>query len=443
MPEVDDTNEPVPEVAQVNTTASSEKIVDVDEGESLDTFPGISGFYLLDMAVLNEVFSIVSCPECHGTNCLSLTDIGEKKKGLAHFINLSCSFCLYYHQFYTSRKVENIATSTTTTKKTRGPKVMEVNLRMVYGCRAVGVGHASMTKLCGHLNMPPPMSSENYDNLSQSLKVVAKEVAEKSMSDAGADLRGDAETADVGVFVDGTWQRKGFTSTLGVVSAISAKNGKILDVCIMSKSCKGCTRMKSIEKSDPQQYNKWKSVHVCNQNYIGSSPNMEKVGAITIFGRSLERHNLYYTTFYGDGDSKAYPAVKDTYGPYKLMYKLECIGHYQKRVGNRLRKLKKAKKLGGKGKLTDAIIDKLQNYFGIALRSHVGNLDAMVNGCMASLYHVSDYHEKCPKSSNTWCQYQKDKIEGTQLYKSKGGFPLICVRPSCPFIVTCASQKIL
>ena len=43
-----------------------------------------------------------------------------------------------------------------------------------------------------------------------------------------------------------------------------------------------------------------------------------------------------------------------------MEYKL--LGHVQKRVGTALRKLKKeTPALGGKGKLTDAMIDKLQN----------------------------------------------------------------------------------
>ena len=45
------------------------------------------------------------------------------------------------------------------------------------------------------------------------------------------------------------------------------------------------------------------------------------------------------------------------------MTKLECVGHYQKGVGTRLRKLKKKRGLGGRGNLTDAIIDQLQNFF--------------------------------------------------------------------------------
>ena len=42
------------------------------------------------------------------------------------------------------------------------------------------------------------------------------------------------------------------------------------------------------------------------------------------------------------------------------MEKVEYIGHVQKQVGNRLRKLKKSKEwLEGKGKLTDKLIPKL------------------------------------------------------------------------------------
>ena len=46
------------------------------------------------------------------------------------------------------------------------------------------------------------------------------------------------------------------------------------------------------------------------------------------------------------------------------MTKQECIGQVLKRVGTALRKLKKQTPgMGEKGKLSDAIMDKLQNYF--------------------------------------------------------------------------------
>ena len=127
---------------------------------------------------------------------------------------------------------------------------------------------------------------------------------------------------------------------------------------------------------------------MCNINYIGSASNMESTGALSIFKRSLENYGLRYLNYYGDGDSKSFQSVENVYEGAKVV-KYECIGHYQKRVENRLRKLRlrvkglvgkvqkkdegkvKKTKEKAKSRLTDALIDRLQNYFGIALRSNV------------------------------------------------------------------------
>ena len=85
-------------------------------------------------------------------------------------------------------------------------------------------------------------------------------------------------------------------------------------------------------------------------------------------------------------------------------------------MGNRPRKLRqRVKGLGGKGKakeydgeiikitkkargkLTDAIIDLLQNYFGIALRSGAKTVPELICALLASFIHVassegSKYH---------------------------------------------------
>ena len=93
--------------------------------------------------------------------------------------------------------------------------------------------------------------------------------------------------------------------------------------------------------------------------------------------------------FLGDRDSKNFPAVEDIYEGAKFE-KLECIGHVQKRVGNRLRNLKKnVKGFGGRGRLTNNIIDKLQNYYSMAIRQNSGDLNAMRSATDASLFHVA------------------------------------------------------
>ncbi|GFX79273.1 hypothetical protein TNCV_695851 [Trichonephila clavipes] len=45
--------------------------------------------------------------------------------------------------------------------------------------------------------------------------------------------------------------------------------------------------------------------------------------------------------------------------------------------------------MSGKGQLTDTFIDRLHNYYGIAVRSNVGNLNAMQQNVIATLYHCA------------------------------------------------------
>ena len=96
---------------------------------------------------------------------------------------------------------------------------------------------------------------------------------------------------------------------------------------------------------------------------------------------SAETRKLRCTQYIGDGDSKAYlDIVKNDPYPGTAVEKLECVGHIQKRVGNRLRNLRNTMKapladgktLRGRVTLTDKIINKLQNYYGLALRKSTG-----------------------------------------------------------------------
>ncbi|GFU29929.1 uncharacterized protein TNCV_1687011 [Trichonephila clavipes] len=143
---------------------------------------------------------------------------------------------------------------------------------------------------------------------------------------------------------------RGFSSLNGCVSAISVDTGKIIDFETLSQFCRKCN------SKTEQQNVKLQCIH-----HKGSSFSMEPARAYRIFKRSEDHRMLRYTDYYGDGDSKAFDAMEDIYGKDSVT-KLECIGHIQKRVGTRLRKLKAEIKDSGKGKLTDGLINKLQNY---------------------------------------------------------------------------------
>ncbi|GFV18843.1 uncharacterized protein TNCV_4757301 [Trichonephila clavipes] len=153
---------------------------------------------------------------------------------------------------------------------------------------------------------------------------------------------------------------------------------------------------------------------------------MEVEGALRIFNRSEVLHNLRYTQYLGDGDSKAYKAVLES-KPYKdvNIEKLECVGHVEKRMGTRLRalklklkgkKLEDKKSLGGRNRLTDAEIDKLQRYYGLAIRNNSGNLSAMKQAIWAILFHkistdLNPQHGLCPLGDDSWCGYNRSKLK--------------------------------
>ena len=51
---------------------------------------------------------------------------------------------------------------------------------------------------------------------------------------------------------------------------------------------------------------------------------MERMSTEIIFKQSITKHNLFYTSFYGDGDSKAFLSEENAYGLEKLVKKYEC-----------------------------------------------------------------------------------------------------------------------
>lgn len=130
-----------------------------------------------------------------------------------------------------------------------------------------------------------------------------------------------------------------------------------------------------------------------------------------------------YVKFLGDGDSKAHLAVvnDNPYGDNTPVEKLECIGHISKRMGTRLRKLKKffggnplsdCKSKKGRGRLTDKVIDKFQSCYGNAIRANVNILDKIKRAVWYIFFHYTSTdeepsHEVCPLAPETCCKYNK------------------------------------
>ena len=71
----------------------------------------------------------------------------------------------------------------------------------------------------------------------------------------------------------------------------------------------------------------------------------------------------------------------------------------------------------------------LQNYYGIAIRSNVGNLAGMKKAIHPSLRPCASsesrlLHDHCPSCSTSWCRYQQDRANKTRLYKHGAGLAL-------------------
>ena len=420
------------------STASSRKIEPINASTPTSTEP-ITGNRIIDMEVLGIVFNMFPCPSCSKVE-LKLSENISKKKGLASLLIIQCQACSFFHEFYTSLPSDHNS--------------FDVNKRIVYGMRACGQGYAGLQTFTSLMNIPKPMTANNYDKIILKLSTAAKEVAEETMKEACEELRqapssDTSSVIDTDVSCDGTWQRRGFSSLNGVVAAISMKTGKILDIEAMSRACKACNLKEHLKKEDPLAYANWKETHVCNFNYRGSAGNMEVVGAKRIWERSIEKNKLRYTTFYGDGDSKGYLGVCDVYPGIKVE-KMECVGHVQKRVGCRLRNLKKKEKgLGGKGKLTNNMVDRLQNFYGIAIRQNKNNIKNMQSAVRATLFHVASSKENnwhyphCPEGSDSWCKYNQDVANKTHTYKPGPGLPLPVVMKLKPIFEELSNEKLL
>lgn len=392
------------ELTPNENSASHKKLRDLEEKYNL-LDRGNEVFELIDTNILCEALeNSLCCKKCHGNVSLKV----ESHVGLAAQFNLICSVCKYSCKFPSSVSV----TVNNGYKKT---ELYSVNIRLVYGLRAIGKGKAAGDMLCGVLNLPSaPSKFEAYNYV---LGSAVEDVAQKSMQVAVEEAVEENDgSRDLTVAFDGTWQKRGHTSNNGVVTATSVDTGKVIDVAIMSKYCRCTGRLKNEHSDD------------CIANYYGSSGGMEVAGVKKIFHRSSQWYNVRYVKYLGDGDSKAFKEVLESkpYGNSVNISKLECIGHVQKRMGARLRRLKsvmKGKKLDdgktldGKGRLTDSIIDHIQNCYGLAIRQNTGNLEEMRRAIWALYFHTAStdehpQHGLCPKGENSWCKYNRGLTTG-------------------------------
>ena len=279
---------------------------------------------------------------------------------------------------------------------------LEVNKRSIVAARAIGRGRSGLATFTGLMGMLPPISYPHYMAHCQKIKMSTEEEKQSNFSAAAGHLRRDVlsdEALSVTVTCDATWQKRGHQSLYGVVVVASWESGLILDTEVLSKWCKDCHAKRNMDPTSAEFLEWWKEHQsVCTVNYSGSSGAMEVEGALRIWRRSLEKHKLRYTTMIADGDSSTYPtiAADKPYGPDHPVKKMECVGHVQKRMYAHLKVLKKKQnegpdgkvvRMGGRGRLTEVVMKKLQRYYGKAIRSNVGDAKHMQEAFLPLVLH--------------------------------------------------------
>ena len=375
----------------------------------------------------------------------------EKRRGFCLTYKVFCELCAWEKEFSSSRKVND------TTKRS-----CEVNVRMALAFRNIGCGYESIKNFALTMNMECPMTRKNYNALITNIHEAYCEEAKTSMMEAVEEVKSMSGSSDLTVSFDGTWQKPGHASLNGVVTAIAASSGKVLDFEVKSKKCKACERISHLDR-ESLAYLQWQLRHSpqCKINHQGSSGSMEVEGLREIFQRSESKYGVRYTTFVGDGDSASHSTIsaEKPYGPDVIIEKKECVGHVQKRLGTRLRKLKSklggrklkdGKGIGGKGRLTKRMIDKMQNYYGLAIRQNKNNLEQMINDVMAGLYQISSsdanpQHDMCPEGKDSWCRWQRDiaQNKNNHIYKHKAFLPKAVMEEVLPIYKDLTDRKLL
>ena len=193
-------------------------------GESYDYVGEKAGYRLISCERLDQAPSSHKCSVCLSP-CTLEEDLATRR-GLVSKLVIRCTNAACGKEVVLSDPYSQEAKS--------------LNARSVLGMRAIGRGRASLESFCGLMDMLPPVSGPSYCDHNQHLARVSLECCFENMLAASAHLHqlhsaDPRALIDVAVTCDGTWSKRGFTATHGVIVVISWESGQVLDFQIMTK----------------------------------------------------------------------------------------------------------------------------------------------------------------------------------------------------------------
>ena len=120
-----------------NYAIFSNELGESDKSTHFNLFES-TGYRLIDIEILEYVFSLLACPECKQP----MLDFSESQKfGSARKMQLECA-CGWQHMFWSSKKE---------------CRSFDINRRFCYAMRSCGQGYSGMKQFSMLMNLPPPL----------------------------------------------------------------------------------------------------------------------------------------------------------------------------------------------------------------------------------------------------------------------------------------------
>ena len=244
-----------------------------------------------------------------------------------------------------------------------------------------------------------------------------KLAGELAYSHAAAVENSPSRLRECAVSFDASWHRRGHYSNQGFGAAIDTDFGKVLDYSLFDRVCYSCSKWPESRCCDtPEEFEEYWSAHkeICPANYKGTSQSMESTGAIDIWSRSIETHNLAYGTYIGDGNSSSFKNLlkSEPYSGQVSVRKQECIGDVQKRLKKHL-----MKKATGLTRLSQGKADRIAHLYALVVVQHRGHTASEIrDGLQLLLSHTKEVHDHCLIGEGSWCYFQRKVV----IYDSDG-----------------------
>ena len=380
------------------------------------------GNQIFNLDILASVFALFKCtqPQCSGRPKLYESLI---KDGLQRFFILKCKMChTAIAKFPATLPIGASPDKVVNNKSLMVRGRSEINKRSMLAVHTTSMSWSDFVLMCCLMDLPKPEKSMPKIILDD-LVDASKRIVSISMQDSAEAIH-RISTATVpslpgvvkcNVSFDATWHQRGHYSNQGFAAVIDSNLSKVIDYVLYDRVCYYCIKWpKERREQEPEEYNLFWKEHEknCTANYSGTSQSMESSAAIEIWGRSIEKNQLMYSTYIGDGDSSSFKNLLK-FDPYKgecIVRKEECLGHVQKRLKNSL----KVSRPWCKG-LSEVKAVHIAGLYRLVVIQNRGKTGEDIHKGLEVLFqHCIGQHTSCPIGTNSWCHHQKNVAQCTK-----------------------------